>query len=258
MGIYFHINQIFNEKFCILFWFFLRRDLQKKIDFSSEELNQYYLPAELLDDITTNTNNMKLELQQNPNKYKTKKKYLPQDNYLTELSEELNDALLNCVRHHHKLIEFSKMMDDFFQVFILMKSFQSTFQICNLTFTFIKVRFFNSHSQMWIIDFRLIYHFLSQFLYLFPLDAINIYPVPKSNSLCNFNDARFVSIMLFWWNIETTNITYWWCINADKLVFVRWFVSSSSVDYFIIFEQTDDVERLKVFRFRLPKVNRCT
>lgn len=109
------------------------------MDFESEEVNQYYLNAELMDDVESNTAKMRNELVENPNKYRSNKQYLPQDNYLTELSEELNHALFDCVRQHQMLIEFSGMIEDFFSLFVLLKSFQSTFQICNLLFTFMKV-----------------------------------------------------------------------------------------------------------------------
>lgn len=109
------------------------------MDFESEECNQYYLAAEIMDDVESNTVKMRNELAENPNKYRSNKQYLPQDNYLADLTEELNHALFDCVRQHQMLIEFSGMIEDFFSLFVLLKSFQTTFQICNLLFTFMKV-----------------------------------------------------------------------------------------------------------------------
>lgn len=109
------------------------------MNLESEEVNQYYLAAELMDDIEANSAKMQAELDENPAKFQTKKSYLPQDNYLTDLTEELNQAIYSCVEQHQMLMEFSEMMEDFFSVFILLKSFQTTFQICNLVFTFSKV-----------------------------------------------------------------------------------------------------------------------
>lgn len=119
---------------------FLYRKLQSLVDFKSEELNQYYLAAELMDDVELNTEKMRAALKRDPNKFQPSKKYAPQDNYLTDLTEELNHAIFACIQHHQMLIEFSAMMEDFFSLFVLLKSFQCTFQICNLVFTFIKVR----------------------------------------------------------------------------------------------------------------------
>ncbi|XP_055304002.1 putative odorant receptor 85e [Sitodiplosis mosellana] len=115
------------------------RKLQSMVDSESEELNQYYLAAELMDDIEANTAKMRAALDRDPSKFQLSKKYLPQDNYLTDLTEELNFSIFACIRHHQMLIEFSAMMEDFFSVFVLLKSFQSTFQICNLLFTFLKI-----------------------------------------------------------------------------------------------------------------------
>lgn len=117
--------------------------LQTKVDFKSEELNQYYLAAELMDDVEGNSAKMLAELNENPAKFRFRRNYPPQDNYLTDLSGELNQAIISCVEQHQMLIEFSRMMEDFFSVFVLLKSFQTTFQICNLVFTFLKVSQWN-------------------------------------------------------------------------------------------------------------------
>lgn len=109
------------------------------VDFESEELNQYYLAAELMDDVEVNTKKMQAAMKRDPRKFQPSKKYLPQDNYLTDLTEELNQAIFACIQHHQMLIEFTAMIEDFFSIFVLLKSFQSTFQICNLLFTFLKV-----------------------------------------------------------------------------------------------------------------------
>lgn len=118
---------------------FLYRELQSMVDFELEEFNQYYLSAELMDDVKTNIANFRAELKREPRKFQPFKKYLSQDHYLTNLTEELNHAIFACIQHHQMLIEFSAMMEDFFSVFVLLKSFQSTFQICNLVFIFLKV-----------------------------------------------------------------------------------------------------------------------
>lgn len=110
--------------------------MQAIVNFETEEVNQYYLPAELMDDIKLNTEKVRATLKRNKQQ---SKKYLPQDNYLTDLTEELNHAVFACIQHHQMLIKFCEMMEDFFSLFVLLKSFQSTFQICNLLFTFIKV-----------------------------------------------------------------------------------------------------------------------
>ncbi|XP_031627368.1 putative odorant receptor 85e, partial [Contarinia nasturtii] len=115
------------------------RKLQSTVAFEREELNQYYLAAELMDDVESNTAKMRTILERDPRKFHPSKQYLPQDNYLTDLSEELNHAIFACIKHHQMLIEFVAMMEDFFSLFVLLKSFQSTFQICNLLFTFIKI-----------------------------------------------------------------------------------------------------------------------
>lgn len=118
---------------------FLYRELQSMVDDELEEFNQYYLSAELMDDVKTNIANIQAELKREPRKFQSFKKYLSQDNYLTNLTEELNHAIFACIQHHQILIEFSAMMEDFFSVFVLLKSFQCTFQICNLVFIFLKV-----------------------------------------------------------------------------------------------------------------------
>lgn len=123
------------------------------VNLKTEELNQYYLAAELMDDIELNTEKMRAALERDPNKFQPSKQYPPQDNYLTDLTEELNHAIYACIQHHQMLIEFSAMMEDFFSLFVLLKSFQSTFQICNLVFTFIKVRMMK-HRDCLLIDLQ--------------------------------------------------------------------------------------------------------
>lgn len=92
-----------------------------------------------MDDVEANSAKMQAELKKNPAKFQPTNNYPPQDNYLTDLTEELNHAISSCAKHHQMLIEFSKMMEDFFSVFVLLKSFQTTFQICNLVYMFLKV-----------------------------------------------------------------------------------------------------------------------
>lgn len=62
----------------------------------------------------------------------------PQDNYLLDFEHELSEALRDCIQHHQALMTFSEMMEEFFNIFILMKSLQTTFQMCNIYFTIIK------------------------------------------------------------------------------------------------------------------------
>lgn len=62
----------------------------------------------------------------------------PQDNYLLDFEYELSEALRACIQHHQALVTFSEMIEDFFNFFILMKSLQTTFQMCNIYFTIIK------------------------------------------------------------------------------------------------------------------------
>lgn len=125
--------------FIFSYFICLARKLQAAVDFESEELNQYYLAAELMDDVEANSAKMRNELHENPSKFQSKLNNLPQDDYLTDLTVELNQALAACVQQHQVLIEFCSMMDDFFSTFVLCKSFQCTFQICNLLFTYMKV-----------------------------------------------------------------------------------------------------------------------
>lgn len=63
----------------------------------------------------------------------------PQDNYLSEFRHELQASIVDCVKHHRLLIEFVKMIEDFFSTFMLIKSLQTTFQLCNALFTFLTV-----------------------------------------------------------------------------------------------------------------------
>lgn len=141
------------------FSIFFSRKLQSQLNFNSEEVNQYYLAAELMDDVEANSAQMQAELNENPGKFQPTNIYPPQDNYLTDLTEELNRAISSCAKQHQMLIEFCEMMEDFFSVFVLLKSFQTTFQICNLVYMFLKVSsptIFRRHST--IRSFVNIYH----------------------------------------------------------------------------------------------------
>lgn len=64
----------------------------------------------------------------------------PQDNYLLDFEHELNGALRDCILHHQTLVTFSEMIEEFFNFFILTKSLQSTFQLCNIFFTILKTK----------------------------------------------------------------------------------------------------------------------
>lgn len=120
-------------------FYHLSRKLRTKVNFDAEELNQYYLEAEILDDVEANSVRMRNESQSNRTKYDSRKNYLPQDNYLTDLTEELNEALLQSVRHHKVLLEFTKLLEEFFNMFVLLKTIQTTVKVSLMTYTFLKV-----------------------------------------------------------------------------------------------------------------------
>lgn len=167
------------------------------MNLESEEVNQYYLAAELMDDIEANSAKMQAELDENPAKFQTKKSYLPQDNYLTDLTEELNQAIYSCVEQHQMLMEFSEMMEDFFSVFILLKSFQTTFQICNLVFTFSKVSGLFS-ANICEIQIK---------TSLFFSDRRNR-SVLQHEPIFDLNIARCFSTVLLWWDVKNAIISH--------------------------------------------------
>ena len=71
--------------------------------------------------------------------------------FLTEYQDELAVALRDCIQHHQMLMQFCKMLEHFLNPYILVKSLQLTFQLCNLSFTLLKV------SKLLALTFRLHY-----------------------------------------------------------------------------------------------------
>lgn len=93
----------------------------------------------MLDDVEGNSALMLQKLKDNrTNSGAASAERKPQDTYLLDFESELSEALHDCVQHHQNLVTFSEMMEDFFNFFILMKSLQTTFQMCNIYFTIIK------------------------------------------------------------------------------------------------------------------------
>lgn len=64
---------------------------------------------------------------------------LPQDNYLPEFKNELADALADIVRQHEVIIECGHKLQKFCSALVLFKSFQMTFQFCNVMYTVFSV-----------------------------------------------------------------------------------------------------------------------
>lgn len=89
------------------------RKLQSMIDPEFEEVNQYYLAAELMDDIEQNTAKMQDALERDPGKFQPSNEYMPQDNYLSDLAEELKHAIFACIQHHQMLIELDNILYNF-------------------------------------------------------------------------------------------------------------------------------------------------
>lgn len=56
-----------------------------------------------------------------------------------EFNEELTDALRDCILHHQEILKFCIMLENFFHLFVLVKSIQITSQICSLAFVASKV-----------------------------------------------------------------------------------------------------------------------
>lgn len=67
------------------------------------------------------------------------KKLPDQYQYLAEFRPELSVAVRNCIKHHYALMEAAKMLEDFVNSYVFIKSLQVTFQTCNLAFTLTKV-----------------------------------------------------------------------------------------------------------------------
>lgn len=61
------------------------------------------------------------------------------DIYRTKLSPELNEALYDCIRHHQMILKTSAYLEDLISPFILVKSLATSFQICVLALTVLKV-----------------------------------------------------------------------------------------------------------------------
>lgn len=114
--------------------------MQLEIDFEKEEINQYFLGSEIMDNVMQNSALWKGEMIRRLSCRTTASTNIrSEDTYLMEFNEELTEALKDCVRHHQMLIAFNKMIENFFNVFFLFKSIQTSLQLCNIFYTFIKV-----------------------------------------------------------------------------------------------------------------------
>lgn len=107
--------------------YFSSSKLQQKIDMQKQEINQYYISKE------------KIENLQEINDLKGEENIIWQkmtsDTFLPDYSNALCDAFANCVKHHQMILEFTKLFEDFYYIYLLTKLFYASFLICILAFT---------------------------------------------------------------------------------------------------------------------------
>lgn len=107
--------------------YFSSSKLQKKFDMQKQEINQYYISIEKIENLQEITD------------YQSKENIIRQkitlDTFLPDYSNALCDAFANCVKHHQMILEFSKMFEEFYYIYLLTKLFYASFLICILAFT---------------------------------------------------------------------------------------------------------------------------
>lgn len=101
--------------------------MQQKLDIQKQEINQYYISKE------------KIENLQEINDCKGQKNIIWDEmtlnTFLPQYSDALCDAFTNCVKHHQMILEFSKLFEEFYSMYLLTKLFYAAFLICILAFT---------------------------------------------------------------------------------------------------------------------------
>ena len=107
--------------------YFSSSKVQKKIDIQKQEINQFYISKE------------KIENLQEINDFKKEENIIcpkmTTDTFLPDYSNALCDAIANCVKHHQMILEFSKLFEEFYYIYLLTKLFYAAFLICILAFT---------------------------------------------------------------------------------------------------------------------------
>lgn len=105
---------------------FCSSKLQKNIDIQKQEVNQYYISIEKYENLQ-NIPDLKVEnviLQR-----------MTTNTFLPDYSDALCEAFANCVKHHQMILEFSKLFEEFYYIYLLTKLFYAAFLICILAFT---------------------------------------------------------------------------------------------------------------------------
>lgn len=82
----------------------------------NEEINQYYISTELQEKY----DHIEASIR---NKSECKN------------TDELSNALADCIRHHTMILEFARMFKSFYSVYLFCKLFHATFLICFLAYT---------------------------------------------------------------------------------------------------------------------------
>lgn len=84
-----------------------------------EEINQYYISTEIQEEYD----------------HIEKYKRIKSECNAINKTDELCNALADCIRHHTMILEFARMFKSFYSVYLFCKLFHATFLICFLAYT---------------------------------------------------------------------------------------------------------------------------
>ncbi|GAB0100514.1 Odorant receptor [Sergentomyia squamirostris] len=103
------------------------KKLQSEIDRSKDEVNEYYVSVEILENLSMMSHAGRMDIP----KHCVKK----EDTYLMEYGDELMEALRDCIKHHQMIVKFCTKLEHFYHFYNLGKFFQITFLVCLLAVT---------------------------------------------------------------------------------------------------------------------------
>ncbi|XP_059611825.1 odorant receptor 83a [Phlebotomus argentipes] len=103
------------------------KNLQRKIDRSRDEINEYYVSCEILENLPQISDTVTANIPSHTVRER--------DTYFMEYNNELVTALKECIKHHQMIIKFCHMLEHFYHFYNLGKFFQITFLVCLLAVT---------------------------------------------------------------------------------------------------------------------------
>lgn len=113
-----------------------------------EESNQYYYSFEQKEDLDDDESLAEMLKEMEMKLKRNRLTGRSDGTFLQEYQDELAVTLHECIVHHQNIIKVCSMLEQFYNPIVLVKSLQSTLQICNLAYVATTVRLFDRYCKV--------------------------------------------------------------------------------------------------------------